>query len=139
MRVLDDFLQGGQNESVGYPFTHRPATLNKVSGTLRVLGETFGCNLVFCSDFSKAFKHIPAVESLQKYTVVVQRDPVRAKPVFMIPLTQSLGGLSTPLNFARCLAWCCHSLAALAAPVEHCVDDMLGSEIMQTIQRGWTL
>ena len=60
-------------------YTHRLATLDSVSGTLRVLGETFGCNLMmFCSDLSRAFKEILAVDSLQKNTVIVQWDLVPA-------------------------------------------------------------
>ena len=41
-----------------------------------------------------------------------KRDPARAKPVYMIPLTQRVGGRSTPLNFARYSTLCCHALAA---------------------------
>ena len=51
VRVRDDFLEGGQNEPVGYQYTHRPAMLDLGAGTLRVLGESYGCNLMmFCSD-----------------------------------------------------------------------------------------
>ena len=92
VRVLDDFLAGGQNETVGYQYTHRLATLDSVSGTLRVLGETVGCNLMmFCSDLSKTFKQILAVDSLQKNSVVVQWDLVRAMPASMTALTQTFG------------------------------------------------
>ena len=43
------------------------------------------------------------------------------------------------MNYARHSAWCCHASAALAAvPVEHCVDDMIGSGRMQTVPSGWT-
>ena len=141
VRVLDHFLEGCQNGSVGYQFTHRPATLDAVSGPLRVFGEPLDCNLMwFCSEFSKAFKKRPAVDAFLKFTVNVQWDPVRAQPAYMIPSTQTIGGQSTPVKFARFPAWNSCALAALAAlPVELCVDDMIGSERMQTIRNEWTL
>ena len=75
VRVLDDFLEGGQNESV-YGLRHI-ASARKI----------FGCNLMmFCSDFSMAFKQIFALESVQKNTVIVHWDLVRAMPAYMIPL-----------------------------------------------------
>ena len=112
----------------------------RVSGTVIVIGEAFNCNLIMCcSDFSKAFKQTLAVKSLHTYTVIVHWDPVRAKPAYMIPLSQTFGGRSTPLNFARYPASCCYALATFAAlPVEHCVDDMMGSDRIQTVRSGWT-
>ena len=62
----------------------------KVCGTLRVVGER--CNAaceIFCSDFAKAFKQVPAVEELLKLSVIVQWDPVLQKPAFMLPQTQT--------------------------------------------------
>ena len=45
VRVLDDFLEGGQNTTVGYQFTHRPAMLDNVAASMRVAGERFGVPL----------------------------------------------------------------------------------------------
>ena len=73
------FLKVDRTELWISKYTHRLATLDSVSGTLRVLGETFDCNLMmFCSDLSKAFKEILAVDSLQNYTVILEWDPVPA-------------------------------------------------------------
>ena len=41
--------------------------------------------------FSKVVKHILAVESLLKFTVIVLWDPVRAQLAYMMPFTQTCG------------------------------------------------
>ena len=141
VRVLDDFLEGGQNATVGYQFTHRPATLDNVAASMRAMSEEFPEPMeFFTSDFAKAFKQVPGVTELLHLAVVVQWDPTHSQPAFMIPYTQVFGGRSTPLNFARFPAWCCYAMAVLAAlPSEHCVDDIIGSERRSTIHSGWAL
>ena len=63
VRVLDDFLEGGQNSTVGYQWTHRPANLDTITATLRSLGEQHREAIAqFTTDFTKAFKQIPGVE-----------------------------------------------------------------------------
>ena len=48
-------------------------TSNAGRGLRHVLGETVGCNFkMFCGDCSKEFKHLTSVESLQKFTVILQ-------------------------------------------------------------------
>ena len=60
MRVLDDFLEGGQNGTVGYQLTHRPANLDTVAASMRAYGQRFSEPLeFFTSDFAKAFKQVP--------------------------------------------------------------------------------
>ena len=114
---------------MGNQDTYRLATLDSVAGTLHMFGQICGCNLMFCRDFSKARKQIFAGEPVQQNTVIVPWDFVRAKPAYMISLVPTCGGPSTPLNFAGSAAWCCHASASLAAiPMEHCVNDMVGSE-----------
>ena len=39
VRVLDDVLEGGQNATVGYQFTHRPATLDNIAASMRAMSE----------------------------------------------------------------------------------------------------
>ena len=41
VRVLDDFLEGGKNATVGYQFTHRPAMLDNVAASKRAMCEKF--------------------------------------------------------------------------------------------------
>ena len=41
VRVWDDFLEGGQNGTVGYQFTHRPATLDNVAASMRAMSERY--------------------------------------------------------------------------------------------------
>ena len=139
VRVLDDFLEGGQNGTVGYQYTHRPANLDTVTATLRTVGERYLEPLeMFTSDFAKAFKQVPGVEAMLHLSVVVQWDPTSRRPAFLIPYTQVFGGRSTPLNFARFPVWCCHAMAVLAAlPCEHCVDDMISAERKRTMRSGW--
>ena len=140
-RVLDDFLEGTQNSTVGYQHTHRPANLDALSASLRAIGTRFSEKLMlFTSDFAKAFKQIPGVVSLLDCSVIVQWDPHTCRPAFMIPLTQVFGGRSTPLNFSRYPSWCCYAMACLGAlPAEHCVDDVIVAERACTIMSGWTL
>ena len=141
VRVLDDFLEGGQNGTVGYQFTHRPATLDNVAASMRAMCERYRePNEFFTSYFAKAFKQVPGVTELLHLSVVVPWGPTHGRPAFMIPYTQVFGGRSTPLNFARFPAWCCYAIAVLAAlPSEHCVDDIIGSERRSTIHSGWSL
>ena len=95
---------------------------------------------MFTSDFAKAFKQVPGVETMLHLSVVVQWDPVSRRPAFLVPYTQVFGGRSTPLNFARFPAWCCHAMAVLAAlPCEHCVDDMISAERMKSMRSGWVV
>ena len=141
VRVLDDFLEGGQNGTVGYQYTHRPASLDTMSATMKAMGEKFDEKLqLFTSDFTNAFKQIPGVEELLHLSIIVQWQPELARPVFMVPYTQVFGGRSTPVNFARYPAWCCHAMAFLGAlACEHCVDDMISVERAQTMESGWRL
>ena len=114
LRVLDDFLEGGQNATVGYQFTHRPATLDNVAASMRAAGEKFQEQLCFfTSDFAKAFKQVPGVSEMLSLSVVVQWDPDQQRPAFMVPFTQVFGGRPTPLNFSRFPAWCCYAMAVL--------------------------
>ena len=39
VRVLDDFLEGGQNATVGYQLTHRPAALDNLAASMRAMSE----------------------------------------------------------------------------------------------------
>ena len=88
VRVLDDFLEGGQNGTVGYQYTHRPATLDTVTATLRSVGELYNEPLeMFTSDFAKAFKQVPGVEAMLHLSVIVQWNPSSRRPVF--PLSAS--------------------------------------------------
>ena len=41
VRVLDDFLEGGKNATVGYQCTHRPAMLDNVAASMRAMSEKF--------------------------------------------------------------------------------------------------
>ena len=140
-RVLDDFLEGTQNATVGYQHTHRPANLDSLAATFRAMGALFPEKIMlFTSDFAKAFKQIPGVVSMLECSVVAQWDPCKCRPAFMVPLTQVFGGRSTPLNFARYPSWCCYAMACLGAlPAEHCVDDIITAERASTIQSGWRL
>ena len=100
--VLDDLLEGGQNATVGYMQSHRPATLDNLSASIRSLGTRFRVPISgFASDFAKAFKHIPNCLAFLALSVVVQYDPRSKRPAFMVPMTQVVGGRSTQLNFAR--------------------------------------
>ena len=120
-RVLDDFREGMQSSTVGYQHTHRPASLDSLAASLRAYGTRFPEALkLFKSDFAKAFKQIPGMESLLDCSVIVQWDPHKSTPAFMIPYTQVFGGRSTPLNFSRYPSWCCYAMACLGAlPTEH--------------------
>ena len=52
---------------------------------------------VFTSDFAKAFKQIPGVESMIDTAIVIQWDPTRNRPAYFMPFAQVFGGPSTPL------------------------------------------
>ena len=59
VRVLDDLLEGGQNDTVGYQYTHRPADIDAFSACARVAGEAFAVELsMFTSDFAKALRQV---------------------------------------------------------------------------------
>ena len=80
-RVLDDFREGTQNATVGYQHTHRPANLDSLAASLRAYGTRFPEALkLFKSDFAKAFKQIPGMESLLECSVIVQWDPHKKIP-----------------------------------------------------------
>ena len=65
VRVLDDFLEGGKNATVGYQFTHRPATLDNVAASMRAMSEEFPETMEF-------FNQVPGVTELLHLAVVVQ-------------------------------------------------------------------
>ena len=134
VRVLDDFLEGGQNGTVGYQYTHRPANLDTMSATMRTMAEKYDEELImFTSDFAKAFKQVPGMTELLHLSVIVQWDPILQQPAFLVPYTQVFGDRSTPVN-------CCHAMAVLGAlPCEHCVDDMISMERTRTMTTGWLL
>ena len=64
VRVLDDFLEGGKNATVGYQFTHRPATLDNVAASMRAMCEEFPEPMEF-------FNQVPGVTVLLHLAVVV--------------------------------------------------------------------
>ena len=54
--------------------------------------------------------------------------------VFFLSFCQVFGSKSAPLNFSRFPAWMCEIMAhSFAAPVTHCVDDMLSVERLATV------
>ena len=63
IRVLGEFLEGGQNGTVGYHYAHRPTTLDAIAYSLRAVAELFNEEIAqFASDFAKAFTQVPSVE-----------------------------------------------------------------------------
>ena len=141
VRVSDDFLEGGQNATVGHQCTHRLATLDTIADSLRAGAELFNEEIAqFASDFAQAFKQVPSVDSPLQLTVIGQLDPHHKYLPHRIPYSQTFDGRYTPLNFARYPAWCCWVLAVIAGRVlEHCVDDMIGAERKTTFMSGWDL
>ena len=100
--MFDDFLEGGKNATVGYQFTHRPATLDNVAASMRAMSEEFTEPMeFFTSDFAKAFKQVPGVAELLHLAVVVQWDLPHSKPAFMIPYTQVFGGSVHTFEFCQ--------------------------------------
>ena len=58
------------------------------------------------SDFTKAYKQVPAEPSLAGFAVMVQWHPPKRCPAFLVGRTQFFGGKSCPVNFARVPDWC---------------------------------
>ena len=140
VRVIDDLLMGGQNETVSYSSTHRPADGDALCSHQRSLQERFPLapTAGWTSDFAKAFKQIPHAPWQMKYVVIAQWCPEEMCIHFWLALSQLFGGRSAPQNFSRYPAWFCFLLAqSLCVPVQHCVDDMLGMERQDTVWSGW--
>ena len=93
MRLLDDALEEGQNGATGSPFTRRPTDLDSWANQCCMVQERFPQSALyqFPSDFRKAYKQVPAEPSLAGFAVMVQWDPQKRCPAFLVGRTQFFG------------------------------------------------
>ena len=140
VRVIDNMLAGGQNGTAAYSTTHRPADGDAICAQQRAVQEAYPSSATagWTSDFAKAFKQVPHLPFFKFLCVIAQWCPAEKCVHFWLALSQLFGGRLAPQNFARYPAWFTEILAsALAIPVQHCSDDMLGMERFETVWSGW--
>ena len=101
-RVIDDMLEGGQNDAAGTSDTRVPSDLDMWAAQIRAAAERFDEALLWhASDFAKAYRQQTADPATAHYNCIVVYDPDRRRPVLALPVAQLFGGKSSPLNFAR--------------------------------------
>ena len=140
VRVIDDLLVGGQNGTVSYETSHRPADGDALCAQQRATQEQFPASPTagWTSDFAKAFKQVPHLPFFACLVIVALWNPKLLKKQFWIPCSQLFGGRSSPQNFSRYPAWFCYLLAiATVVALQHCVDDVLGMDRQSTVMSGW--
>ena len=139
VRNIDDLLAGCQNGTAGTTSAHRPTDVDALVAQARAVAAAYPlCEIWgWKSDYSKAFKQVPACPSQIELVVIVQWSPSAKRPVFFIVYCQVFGGKTAPLNFCRSPAWSCEAMATLfAVPASHCVDDVIVIERAETIHSG---
>ena len=140
IRVIDDLLAGGQNGTVSYASSHRPADGDALCAQQRAVQERFPESATggFTSDFAKAYKQVPHQPAFGLMVIIAVWNPVLGRVEFWKPYSQLFGGRSPPQNFSRYPAWMCFALAVLLAlHAQHCVDDVLGMDRMECLMDGW--
>ena len=120
-------------------FSHRPTDAVALVAQCRAVAEKFlGSRLHgWSSDFSKAYKQVPADPSQCLELILVQYDPAKEKAAFFIPLSQVFGSKTAPINFARYLGAFMDIIATVfLLPATHCVDDVIFIEDKEVAVSG---
>ena len=139
VRNIDDLLAGGQNETCGTTHSHRPTDVDGLVAQARAVADHFEGEEIagWTSDYSKAFKQIPADPTENGAIVLVQWCPERKCLAFFVSYCQVFGSKNAPLNFSRFPAWACEVHASLLGiPASHCVDDVISIERLSTTAAG---
>ena len=137
VRNIDDMLAGGQNSTCITTHSHRPTDVDALVAQTRAVIEACPGRRIrgWTSDFSKAYKQVPGIESQTKFAVIVQYSPILMRHVFFIPFSQLFGSRNSPLNFARFPAVFCHMVAVLLLiAASHCVDDVISVEDDESVE-----
>ena len=98
VRNIDDLLAGEQNMTCGTTHAHRPTDVDALVAQARGAGEVFMTDALagWTSDFSKAFKQIPADPTEYGTVVLVQWSPEKMRPVFFVSFCQVFGSKNAP-------------------------------------------
>ena len=93
MRNIDDLLLGEHNSTAGTVSSHRPTDVDGLVGQLRAvtLAKLLRKLRWWKSDFSKAYKQVPAPPNQMQWVVIVQWDPTTGDAAFFLTLSQVFG------------------------------------------------
>ena len=139
VRNIDNMLLGEQNATAGSTHSHRPTDVDALSAQSRAVASSCPNEELagWCSDFSKAYKQVPADPSQVCDVVLAQWDPTALCVMFFVALSLVFGSRTAPVNFARFPAWFCFVVAILfRLPATHCVDDVIFIESVRVALSG---
>ena len=139
VRNIDNLLLGMQNATAGTTHSHRPTDVDALVAQARAVSEAFPSDSIrgWTSDFSKAYKQIPADPAQVGSYILAQFSPVTGLVAFFLTFCQVFGSKSAPLNFSRFPALLCFLCAVLfCLPLTHCVDDVICFESLATSASG---
>ena len=92
VRNIDDLLAGQQNTLAGSVFSHRPTDADALVAQCRAVAEKFPSSRLqgWSSDYSKAYKQVPADPKQCLELILVQYDPAEGKAAFVTLLVKCL-------------------------------------------------